>query len=406
MITIYGPKETVFTHNGFGVVTAKEAIVTEELNGSYELSLTIANAEPANRQLKNLINFNIIKAPTPRGNQLFRIYQVKKNMTGQLHVNARHIFYDGLYNMVNTTGGSSSIDTAVKNIYLGAAQSSRFNASSNMQRIVNYEYKNSNVVNCFLGKGGLIEALGEGELLRDNFNISLQTNIGANRGFKVRYRKNLTGLDVEDNIQNIITMIKPLATSENGNDLYLPETYVISPTAGNYFMPIYGILGCKDIKAGKADYPTTAEAFTAMRQRAATFFANGGDKPLVNAKINFILLGDTLEYAEFKALEQIYLGDIVTTTYPELDFEMESKCIKYIYDALMERYISIELGTFRNDFAKGTSNNISSLQTEISGVDSMENRLAILESRMNDHTHKGNSDNTQRIYYNDLLGRP
>ena len=116
--------------------------------------------------------------------------------------------------------------------------------------------------------------------------------------------------------------------------------------------------------------------------------------------------GDTLEYAEFKALEQVHLGDTITTTYPELDFEMESKCIKYTYDAIMERYVSIELGTFRNDFAKGTSNNINSLKTEITGTDSMANRLAILESRMDSHAHKGSSDKTQQINYNDILGRP
>ena len=407
MITIYDSKESVFTHNGLGIVLPITASVTEELNGSYELSLIMANADPAKHQLKNLANFNIIKAPTPRGKQLFRIYQVKKNIFGQIQVNARHIFYDGLFNMVNAVSDTnSSIDAAMKSIYQQAAQSSPFNVSSNIADTISYEYKDSNVVNSLLGRGGLIEALGKGELLRDNFDISLKTHIGANRGFKVRYQKNLLGLDLEDNTENIITQIKPVATDQFGNDLYLPETYISSPLTATYFMPLYGILNCNDIKVGRANYPTDEDAFAAMRQRALKFFADGGDKPMVNAKINFVSLGDTPEYAKFKELEQVYLGDTITTTHPELDFEMESKCIKYIYDAITKRYKSIELGIFRGDFAKSTSSNISSLQTEITGTRSMANRLAVLEGRMDNHAHKGNLDKTQQINYSDLIDRP
>ena len=291
MITIYGPKENNFTHNGFGVLLPTTALVSEELNGSYELALTIAHTEFAGRQLKNLINFNIIKAPTPRDEQLFRIYQVKKNMNGKIQVNARHIFYDGLFNMVNASGENSSIDTAIKNIYRSAAQSNPFKISSDIAGTVSYEYRDCNIVSCLLGSGGLVESLGKGELLRDNFSIELKNSIGTNRGFKVRYSKNLIGLDVEDNIEDIITVIKPIAADAAGNDLYLPEVYVKSAAALDYFIPLYGVLNCKDIKVGKPNYPTEAEAFDAMRQRAAKFFENGGDKPLVNAKINFVLLG-------------------------------------------------------------------------------------------------------------------
>ena len=407
MITIYGASENNFNHNGYGVLQALKAEVTEELNGMFELELTLPNTEKTSGQLENIINFNIIKAPTPNGAQLFRIYQVKKNMAGYIQVNARHIFYDGLFNMVSlATGEHSSINAAIKNIYQKAAQGTSFNVSGDIPGTISYEYSNCNIVSCLLGDDGIIKALGSGELLRDNFNIYIKSRIGSDKGFKVQYRKNLAGLDIEDNTENIITRIKPIALDIDGSKLYLPETYINSPRVGSYFMPLYGVLNCNDIKVGKGDYLSTTDAFAAMRQRANAFFSGGGDMPLVNAKINFVLLGDTLEYADFKGLEQISLGDTVKTEYPRLNFTMESHCIKYIYNAITGRYKSIELGSFRNDFAKNTSNNISSLQTEVTGTGTMANRLAILETRMDTHAHKGETDKTQRVNYYDLSDRP
>lgn len=68
IINLYSKTENSFNHNGLKILKPIEAIVTEEVNGDYSLKITMpkGTAEIQNEQ--------IIKAPTPKSNQLFRVY--------------------------------------------------------------------------------------------------------------------------------------------------------------------------------------------------------------------------------------------------------------------------------------------------------------------------------------------
>ena len=65
-----------------------EAVVTEEINGDYSLKLTMP------RGFSEIENEQIIKVPTPKTDQLFRIYNSDVDMLGNPVFYARHIFYD------------------------------------------------------------------------------------------------------------------------------------------------------------------------------------------------------------------------------------------------------------------------------------------------------------------------
>lgn len=180
----------------------------------------------------------------------------------------------------------------------------------------------------------------------------------------MRFRKNLVGLDYDNNIQETVTRVKPQASDANGNPLFLPEIYVDSPRLSEYPFPLVSSMEFSDLKAGNGT--SVSQVYTAMRNRVAAFFLSGGDLPSVNAKLDFVLLKNSDTYREFAPLEEIFLGDTVTVIHEGLQVSLKSKCIKYIYDAIAERYIQIELGAFRDDITAS----MGRIDREVGGISS------------------------------------
>ena len=90
MITIHEKTAKTFDTIGLGTLVPGSCIVTEELNGAYELELKHPYDEGG--KWKRIERGRILYASTPRGMQPFRIYYVKPTMK-EIAVNARHIFY-------------------------------------------------------------------------------------------------------------------------------------------------------------------------------------------------------------------------------------------------------------------------------------------------------------------------
>ena len=90
---LYQAGETNFNNLGLGVLKdTVSAVVSEDLNGKFELDLVYAYN---NRLSKSLVSGNIIKVDA--GNvlkeQLFTIGQVSKTLDGKISVHAEHVSY-------------------------------------------------------------------------------------------------------------------------------------------------------------------------------------------------------------------------------------------------------------------------------------------------------------------------
>ena len=97
-MNIYLQSNTDFENNGLGFLTdCLTALVTEELNGVYNLVLTY----PANSLMTDyLVVGNIIKCKVENNSyQLFRISSVERDFN-ILQITAQHIFYDLNYNFI------------------------------------------------------------------------------------------------------------------------------------------------------------------------------------------------------------------------------------------------------------------------------------------------------------------
>ena len=360
MIRLYDKNETDFTHNGICILKPLEATVTEELNGDYSLKVTMPRGK------KEIEIEQIIKAPTPKFDQLFRVYNSDIDMLGNQVFYARHIFYDLLDYFIEDTRPSGSGALAISKIL----ENTPFTGTSDITEQGTAYYQMMNPVKAILGADNAFINVWGGELERDNFNIRMKNHLGTDRGVSIRYRKNLTGLRLQTDLSGVYTKIMPTGLQENGHHLAveqaptasqqlaesnlehsvatksrlvcLPEKYVSSPLIDNYVNIKTTRIHYSDIKIDEET--SEAQALEMLRNAAAQEFENGLDKPQITATVEFIPLQDTEEYKDFAVLESVYLGDTVKIFHEDLNIELETQIIEYEFNALSKRYNKVILG--------------------------------------------------------------
>ena len=333
MIILYEKNETDFTHNGWMILQPIEAIVTEELNEDYSLKVTM----PRGSQL--IENEQIIKAPTPKTDQLFRVYNSDIDMLGNPVFYARHIFYDLLDYFIEDTRPTGSGADAISKILANTP----FTGSSDFTKQGTAYYQMMSPVKAILGADNSFIEVWGGELERDNFQIRIKNHIGSDRGVSIRYRKNLTGLRFVTDLSSVATKIMPTGLKEDGQTLLkLPEKYVKSPLIDAYTNEKVTRIHYSEIKIGEK--MSEIETLNALRDAANLEFKNGLDKPQITATVEFITLEDTEEYKDFSILETVYLGDFVSVHHEDLNIDLMTKVIGYEFDALSKRYNKVTLG--------------------------------------------------------------
>ena len=333
IINLYSKTETNFNHNGLCILQPIEAIVTEELNGDYSLKLTM----PRGSQL--IENEQIIKVPTPKSSQLFRVYNSDVDMLGNPVFYCRHIFYDLLDYFIEDTRPSGSGDLVITRIL----ENTPFSGTSDITNQGTANYQMMSPVKAILGADNAFIEVWGGELERDNFNIRMKNHLGIDRGVSIRYRKNLTGLRFVTDLSGIATKIMPTGLKADGQTLLkLPEKYVESPLINNYTNIKTTRIHYSDIKVDEET--SESQALEALRNAAQQEFENGLDKPQITATVEFVPLQDTEEYKDFAVLESVYLGDTVEIFHEDLNIELDAKVISYEFDALSGRYNKVILG--------------------------------------------------------------
>lgn len=340
LITLYPSSETEFKTNGLGSLgEAAECIVTEEANGSFELELVYPIT---GRRYKDLTNRSIIFAkPNPVDSpQPFRIYEISRPMNGLVTFYAAHISYDlSGYPIKPFKAGSA----------VGAMSGLKTNSVSKHPFTF---WTDKNVTSDFLAvtpmptrsalggvRGSILDTYG-GEYKFDRFDVKLYTHRGANRGVTIRYGKNLTDLNQEENCSKVYTGVLPYWRDEQEDILVqLPETIV--PTEGTYdFINIYTL----DLTSEFQEQPTVE----ALRSRTQKYIKdNKLGVPKVSLTVSFIQLEQTEEYKDLQFLERVELFDTITVEFPEMEVSSTAKVCKTVYNVLAGRYDSVTIGEVR-----------------------------------------------------------
>jgi phage minor structural protein len=349
---LYDNKETSFSSLGLGVLKdATSAIVTEERNGVFELELKYSVDGKLFNELKNDRYIKVDANPNSK-DQLFRIIRVDKPIKGEVTVYAEHVSYlsrDVALNPVVSYNGNagSALNTWLDNL-IDATTFSVFSdiltVKSGTWNIEDYQ----NARNVLGGKQGSILQNYGGEYQFDNYHIMLWNQRGKNRGVPIVYGKNIIDLNQEEEINSTYTSIYPYRVyeDENGNKIRitLTEKYIDGDYVNNY--------GHRKIKTVAFDDESiTSEQ--ALRDRATQYVQdNNIGLPKVNITVNFIDLASTLNYKDRAVVEQIDLCDTLPIIYDKIGIETKAKIVKVTYDALRDRYETLEFGSIKSNLSQ------------------------------------------------------
>ncbi|HEM5454277.1 TPA: phage tail protein, partial [Streptococcus suis] len=369
MICLYASDESLFEHNGLGILDndLKKCRVEEELNNLYTLTAQYPLWAKFGKSIRNGM---IIKAPTPNGDQLFRIYQSKPSM-GMLEIHAFHIFYDLAFNFVEDTNIVSKSGQAwLQQLSQNTQYRHPFTFFSDISTVAGSRVVRKNCVEILLNTSldnSFVNRFG-GEILRDNFNVYFNRAIGENRGFKIRHKKNLKGYTANIDDKSVITRIMPIGF----DGLLLPEKYVDSPRISDYPFPRIGKVEV-DVKAAVGENADAKdaiplnEAYTKMRVLIKEQFGVI-DVPTCSYEVDFVELSKTKEYADFQNLETVRIGDTVTVSHDEDGFYVEAKVIRYEYDSLAGSLLRIEAGQFESRSSNNSINQQRSIGQQLEDV--------------------------------------
>lgn len=341
---LYSSTETAFDTNGIGVLAdAVSCIIETDLNGSYELTMKY----PVNGQhFDGIIQRAIILAKPDPGTdpQPFRVYQITKPMRGTVTIYARHIAYDLLGVPAAPFTAASAAD-AMNQLKNNAATDCPFTFQTDKSTAANMTVSVPTAIWTLLGgsEGSVLDVYG-GEYEFDRWTVNLWKRRGADRGVSIRYGKNLTTLEQDENCANCYTGVYPYWTNTDGDLVTLSEKILYADGTFDYtkILPL-------DLSEEWKDTPTEAQ----LRTRAAAYMtANDIGVPTISWKIEFVQLEQTEEYKDLGRLEQVLLGDSVSVLFSDLGVNATARVVEIVYDCILERYNSVTLGSVKSNLAQ------------------------------------------------------
>lgn len=334
MICVYSKKTKKgnFDNNGLGILNECTLVdVTEELNGQYYLELEY----PINsKKAINLQEYNIIKAE----GQLFRIYKIEKVQADdkRIKVYANHIFYDlANYFIEDVRAEKAPVKTAMQKAMVDGLSSIYSVDSDIIVYSTLYMVEMSPAEAMFK----IIERWGQGELLRDNYNVKILKQIGKDTGVLIKYGKNIKGLKVTVDTTNVVTKLYP----KGANGIKLTEKYINVPNWDSDLYPPFPIIK-------KVEFKEAADEVTLRKM--ATDMAKVIGLSSINIQVDFLELSKTKQYSMYKHLESVNVGDRVIVRHSEFGIDVKVKVIKVKKDLLTGINTKVELGQPLGDFLK------------------------------------------------------
>lgn len=336
MIKLFESDETHFISNGLGPMSETlSCVVKEELNGEFELEMTYPIT---GKRFKELSLRQIILAkPNPFSNeQAFRIYSISKPINCIVTINAEHISYDlsgHIIQSIEETDLQSAL-ALLKNDAIPPLTNTPFYFSTDITSDKKISVTSPSSIRNILGKA--VVDIFECEYVFDNYSVMSTKNRGKNRNVTLRYGKNLIDLKQDENCKSLYTGVFPYWSTNNGDITTLPEKYV---TTGDGYL--FDKILPLDLSRDFPNAPTEIE----LRDKANDYIIkNKIGIPTISLTVSFLLLSESAEYKQYEQLSTIQLGDHISVEFPELKVNTTAKCISTTYDALEDKYTSLDLG--------------------------------------------------------------
>ncbi|CWB68785.1 TPA: tail fiber domain-containing protein [Streptococcus pneumoniae] len=360
--------------NGEPLHEATSAIVKEIMNGDFTLTVKYPISDSGIYQL--IQEDMLIKAPTPvLGAQLFRIKKpVEYN--DHLEITAYHISDDVMQRSITPVSVTSqscgmALSRMVQNTKTALGDFS-FNSDIQDRRTFNTTETETLYSILLDGKHSIVGTW-EGELVRDNFAITVKKSRGENRGVVITTHKNLKNYQRTKNSQNVVTRIHAKST-------FKPEgaekETTIRVTVDSPLINSYPYINEKEYENNNAK---TVEE---LQKWAQSKFSNEGiDK-----------VSDAIKIEAYELDGQVvHMGDTVNLKSWKHNVDAFKKAIAYEFDALKEEYLSLTFDDKAGIGGSRASGGLSSAADAILGVTESAQEIALEKALQNadlDFDHK------------------
>ena len=329
MVKVFGANDKQYSTNGDVVLQPTKARVHNKDNGDFYLEL-VCGIEYNDYLASN----NILVASTPQGEQAFRITDVQKQKN-RITVKAWHVFYDSKnYVIEDSYAVDKTCNEALDYFNSATDEESPFTTLSDITNINTYRCVRKSLNECIMT---ILERWG-GHLKRDNWNISILNNIGVDNGINIQYKKNLQELTASYDWSNVVTKLLPVGA----DGLLLEDTYVYAPIT--YNIPYTKVMSFDQSHISEDAFTTDGvldedayrNALLADLQQQASEYVNTYCYPLINY---------TLKAQPEKVTD---IGDTINVIDERIGVNVTTEVISYEYDAIAEKYVSLEFGNFSN----------------------------------------------------------
>lgn len=347
MIRVFGQTDKSFVSNGDAVLRPLKARVHKEDNGDYYLDL-----ETGLDYVDFLVEGNIIVAPTPQGDQAFRVTNPIKTKN-KITVKANHVFYDSEnYLIADSYVVDKNCNDALDHLNSATEPQSEFETISDIGTANSFRCVRQSL---FEAVQTVLERWG-GHLVRDNFTIGIRANIGQDNGVTVQYKKNLREITCEENWDSVVTKLLPVG--KDGILLNeLDETasiYVLSEI--QYAIPYTKTVSFTQddiVEEDYADEQTYKQALVDNLLTQALAYLDVNSLP----QVNYTLKANVEKITD--------IGDTIRVVDDRLGIDLLTNVISFDYDCILEKYVEIEFGNFKNTLSGLVSNITASVDKTV-----------------------------------------
>lgn len=334
MIKVFSPNDTDYRSNGNIVILPTLAIVHKVDNGDYDLDIT-CGLDYADYVGEN----NIIVAPTPQGEQAFRIKTVEKTRS-KITIKARHKFYDAEnYLIRDSYVVEKNCNDALDHLNAATDNPSPFTTLSDVETVNSFRCVRKSLLEAI---NTVLERWG-GHLIRDNNIIQIRDSIGSDNGVTIQYKKNLKEISVVYDWSNVCTKVLPVGKDGITLDYIYSEVQYATPFTRSVSFE-------QDIE--RENYETDEEYIAALEedlQNKAERYLEISQYPAVTYTLN----------ANVDKITDI--GDIIRVYDERLGIDIQTSVLSFDYDCILDKYTQVTFGTA----PKSLTGLMSNISTEI-----------------------------------------
>lgn len=334
---IFDSIETNYTSQGNGALSdAISCLVTENLNGSYELEMKY----PATGlHAEYIIPDNIIvcQANLNALRQAFRIYEVKQEINGIATIYARHISYD-LNGYPVEPFTAASLTEALEGLLGNAQFPAPFSIDADFTSSADFSVSVPSPIRSWFGgrEGSLIDIYG-GEWEYDNFSCHLRQKRGQDNNVRVQYSKNMSKYTKDVKSDSLYSHVCAYWHDEE-TDTTVQGDYV--PTGITQVTRIKFL----DTSTEYEEAPTAA-TLTAYAQGKAPAYNSAA----VNVSVEVIPMNDIQDLIELGDTVHVYYQNDIFTT----------RCVTVVWNVLKEMYDSISVGALKTSLAATINSSVA-----------------------------------------------